>query len=266
MLLSTVGKYISLSWEMTKSNIMSAMEYRASFLTKVIGMIINDLGLILLWIIFFQKFPSVNGWTLQESNLLFAIGTCNFALVMIFAGGAGRLSKTIANGELDYFLSLPKNVLWHISVSRTDISSIGDFIFGMGIFFFSGNISPEKFLIFLAIIFITACCYLNFIIITQSIGFFVGNFEQASMEIFHGILGFSLYPQSVFSGLLKIITFTILPAFFIYTLPVEIVQNLDWSLIPILLAFWAVSFILAIFIFKKGLKKYESGNLINLRI
>ena len=56
MFLSTVAKYINLSFEIIKTNILTAMEYRTSFLIQVLGMIVNDTALIFVWVIFFKQF------------------------------------------------------------------------------------------------------------------------------------------------------------------------------------------------------------------
>jgi ABC-2 type transport system permease protein len=260
-----VAKYISLTWEMTKSSILSAMEYRVSFLVQVFGMLVNDIALVGLWIIFFQKFPSIHGWGFQDTAMLFAITTVNFAIVMILGRGAFELSKTISRGELDYYLSFPKNVLWHVSVSKTDISAIGDLLFGIAIFFFSGDISLEKTGLFIVVSALTALIFFNFIVITQSITFFVGNFEEAAEQMFHALLGFTLYPQTAFYGALKVIMLTIIPAFFIATLPVQLVQHFNLNLFLGLGTFWVVTTFLAVFLFRTGLRRYESGNLINVK-
>ncbi len=266
MFLSTVVKYISLTWEMTKLSILSAMEYRVSFFVQVFGMFVNDIAFIVMWLIFFQKFPSINGWQFQDTVMLFALTTVNFAIVMIFARGAFELSRTIARGELDYYLSFPKNVLWHVLVSKTEISAIGDLLFGLIIFFFSGNISLEKIGLFVVIGILTALIFLNFIIITQSITFYVGNFEEAAEQMFHALLGFAFYPQTAFYGALKIVMLTIIPAFFITTLPVQLIQKFNLQLFLILIGFWIFTTIIATVIFKRGLRRYESGNLINVKM
>ncbi|MCL5411242.1 MAG: ABC-2 family transporter protein [Patescibacteria group bacterium] len=266
MSLLTGVKYLSLTWEMTKLSILSAMEYRMSFLTQVIGMVINDIGLILVFFILFQKFPSINGWHFRDTMLLFAIQTVNFSLVMIFARGVHRLGRSITRGELDYYLAFPKNVLWHACVSRTDISAIGDFAFGIVVFFLAGNVSLEKMATFALVSFLTAWMLFNFSVVVQSVTFFVGNFEEAAEQMFHALLGFSFYPQNVFHGLLKLIMLTVLPAFFITTLPNQVVQKFDLQILLLMFIFCIFSFLLAIFIFKKGLRHYESGNLINVNM
>ena len=264
--LTAVKKYFYLSLEMIKANIMTAMEYRLSFFIHVFGMLLNDIGLILVWVIFFIRFPAVNGWQFPDLALLYAVMSISFSVMMIFGGGMRHLAKLIANGELDYFLALPKNVLWHVGVSKTEISAIGDLLFGLVIFFFSGNLSIEKF----ALVILAAVCggaiFLNYVIITQSLSFYFGNFETAATEFFEAVIGFSLYPQSVYHGVLKILMLTIIPAFFTITLPVEMVRNFSWPSLLYLIGFYILTFIIAQLVFRFGLKRYESGNLISVKL
>lgn len=266
MFLLTAGKYLSLTFIILKANILSAMEYRLSFIIQVLGMIVNDFGLILVWYIYFLKFPQVNGWGFQDTALLFSITTINFALVMIVARGAYNLSRYITNGELDYFLSLPQNTLWHLSISKSDISAIGDLLFGLIIFFFSGIVSLQSFATILAVCFFSAIAMYGFIIITQSLAFYFGNFEDGADQLFHGMLGFTLYPQTTYFGVLKLITLTILPAFFIAALPVRILHGFSWADFGILILFSFLILLISIITFQRGLKRYESGNLINVKL
>jgi ABC-2 type transport system permease protein len=262
----SLWRYARLTWEVAKRNILSAMEYRTAFLMQVIGMIINDFALIFAWVIFFQRFPEVNGWSFQDSVILFALGTISFGLVFTLARGSLDIARGISNGDLDYFLSFPVDTLWYTSVSRTDISAIGDFLFGFIILFWAGNLPLEKFPLFLLLCFLSGLIFLNFIIITQSIAFWVGRFEDAAEQIFHAALGFTLYPQNVFRGALKLIMMTVLPVFFVTTIPVNLIRSFDWKLLGAMLLFWVGSSFLAVFIFKKGLRRYESGNLISVRM
>jgi len=258
--------YCTLSWRMTTMNILSAMEYRVTFFLQVIGMFINDIALILIWVIFFAQFPMINGWTLQDSILLMSMVTFIFGIVHVFSGGSRELAKTITQGELDYYLTYPKNVLWHVSISRTDISALGDMLFGLVLFCFSGNISLEKIFLFLTISLFVAFILFNFLTITQSLSFFFGNFEDAAEALYQSMMGFSLYPQTSFYGFLKVIMMTVLPAFFIVTIPVNIIKTFDLLSFLLLLGFALVTFLLAVLVFYKGLQKYESGNLINLKM
>jgi len=261
-----VGKYISLTWEMAKSSILSAMEYRVSFITQIVGMIFNDTALIGVWIIFFARFPAINGWDLHDMMLLFATGTSAFALTMIFARGAMDLAKTISRGELDHFFAFPQNILWHATASKTDISGIGDLLFGVGMFFFSGYANIAHSLLFVLVTVAGTLVFYSFLVVAQSLAFYVGNFEDAAEQLYYALIGFTLYPPSVFSGALKIITLTILPAFFMAVLPAQLIANFSWLLVGLLLGFTAVITAFATWFFNRGLRRYESGNLISVKM
>lgn len=266
MRLKTAVKYLSLTWEMKKRTILSAMEYRASFLMHVFGMMLNDTAIIALWFIFFQKFPSIKGWEFNDTLLLFSFSTMIFGLVMVLTYGAFELAKTITRGELDYYLTFPQNLIWHIAVSKTKIAAIGDFIFSIIIFLIASAFSLEKIAFFIPISLLAALIFFNFILITQSIAFFVGNFEDAAEHLFHALLGFTLYPQTTFYGALKVIMFTIIPAFFIATVPVQLIKSFSPTLFLGMLACWLATSLIALIVFRAGLRRYESGNLINIRV
>jgi|CXWL01.1.fsa_nt_gi ABC-2 type transport system permease protein len=265
MFRSTVVKNIILGLEMTKLSILSAMEYRVAFVTQVLGMLINNTSFIILWFIFFQRFPVLRGWTFHDSTVIFAISTIVFALVMIFCRGVFELARGITRGELDYYLSFPKNVLWHVAVSKTEISAIGDLLTGVFLFIFLGDFSIANILKFSTVCILGAVIFFNFIVITQSMAFYFGHFEEAAETLFHALLGISLYPQTVFHGTLKVLMMTIIPAYFMATLPVEIMRSFDLQKLAMVLLYAVISTILMIIIFNKGLKKYESGSLIATR-
>jgi len=98
------------------------------------------------------------------------------------------------------------------------------------------------------------------------IGFYVGNFEEGADQLFFALLGFTLYPQTVFSGALKLITLTILPAFFIAALPVSIMRTFSFTGLGIVAVAAVVSATLAITFFRISMRRYESGNAINVNM
>lgn len=265
MLLRTAGKYLRLTWELKKKSLLSAMEYRASFLLQVTGMVVNDIGLMLLWGIFFKQFPTVNGWGIGDTAWIFALSTTSFGIVMIAGRGVLHLAKTIVSGDLDYYLSLPVSALWHTIVSRTDISAIGDALFGIAVFFFVWDGSALQILLFLFFSGIAGITLIAMTVITQSLTFWLGDFEDAAENVFHTTLVPTLYPQNIFSGALKIIMMTIIPTFFLVALPAATIKHFAWNGIFAVMGFAAISIVIAIFVWRAGLRRYESGSLINVR-
>lgn len=264
--LMAVKKYFVLTWEVAKTNLLAAMEYRISFILQVVGMMVNDLLMIVLWVIFFQKFGEINGWTFRDTVMLWSITTVNFAIVMMMTRGVSELAKSITRGDLDYYLSFPVDTLWFLSVSQMSVPAMGDLFFGVILYLLYGDLSIQGILLYVFLCVVTAWIFFNFLVLTQSIAFLVGNFEEAAEQWYHMLLGFTLYPQSVFSGVLKILMFTLVPAFFIATLPVDAINHFTWEKIWWLFGFSLFTFVIAIGLFRLGLKRYESGNLISFKM
>lgn len=69
---------------------------------------------------------------------------------------------------------------------------------------------------------------------------------------------------TLFEGTAKFILFTILPAALMGAVPAEFVRQFDWSTLGELLFGGFVLLALAIFVFRLGLRRYESGSAIQV--
>ena len=99
--------------ELYKREIASAFEYRFNFIAQTVGMLLNDMFWLVFWYIFFGKFGSINGWQFKEIILLNAILAGSWGLTVSLFANWKDIAKFIENGSLDYYLTLPKNVLLH---------------------------------------------------------------------------------------------------------------------------------------------------------
>lgn len=260
---STVGKYIRLTFAMININLKTAMEYRMSFLLQIFAMMFSNATWAVMWTIFFKRFPTVNGWTLQDTLLLMALSSVNTGLHALFATGTLFLAQNIAKGGIDQFLTLPQNILWQISLSKLNIACFGDMAFGFIIYLFAGDMTFAQHCNFIFMVLLTTIIMFNFIVIVQSIGFFTSNFEDAADQFFVMLLFGTYTPQGGIHGPLKLIMMTVVPVLLIGAVPVSYIRNFNWTSLLILLSACIISSVLARIIFKQGLKRYESGNLIN---
>ena len=265
MLHSAVVKYLRLTWEIKKLVLASAMSYRASFLVQVLGMFFNDGCWMALWYIFFKSFPAVNGWGFHEMIVLFAFSTLIYAFCEFPFDGVAELSKYIVTGQLDVYLTGPKNVLWSVAVSKSDISALGDGLFGFILLFFAYGCAPLKIIWFLCVTLLAAVLHFDLMLMIQSSAFWLGDIEDAAKRVTHMLMSFMMYPQSIFKGLLKFIMMTVLPAFFMITVPVQLIMEFSWSYVVIFVVSVLIATMSALWIFNKGLARYESGNLMTTR-
>jgi ABC-2 type transport system permease protein len=243
-----------------KANLLSAMEYRASFLTLVTGMFLNDAMYFVFWVIFFGAFEEINGWEVQDMLLVFGLLAAGYGLATWLFGNVRSLADLIANGGLDYYLALPKPVLLHILASGSNTSGLGDFTFGLLCFLFTGDLSLAAFGRFLIGILFSGFIYIAFMVLVQTLAFYSGSAQMLSGQISMAIVTFAIYPITLFDGGARFILFTIIPAAFIGVIPAEFVHNASWlSLLELL----GVSLLFALLVkwaFGRGLRRYESGS------
>ncbi|MBX7138280.1 MAG: ABC-2 family transporter protein [Oligoflexia bacterium] len=263
--MKTLLTYLQLTVFILRQGLIAAMQYRVSFVMQIGGMIVNDIFWLLLWILYFQRFPEVNGWRFEDSALLLAISCTTFGIFMFMAWGLLDLARKIAQGELDYYLSMPRNTLWHVSLGRLALAGLGDLLFGIMVFLCFCRVTWQNGMVFVVVSLLAAWIVYSFVVLTQSICFFTGNFERAASHLFWTLVTFGLYPYSAFEGLLKIITVTLLPAYFIYAVPVRLVKVFSLRGLVEIGVFALALFALAVFTFNRGLRRYESGNSLALR-
>ena len=133
-------KFLLAVWQ---ANLLSVMEYRISFITQVLGMMLNDFMYFAIWIIFFQQFKDVRGWGIGDMYITYGVLASAFGVVSLFFGNTFTLSEIINNGRLDYYLSLPRPVLLHTVSSRMVSSGMGDFTYGFVSYALSGQVGSN---------------------------------------------------------------------------------------------------------------------------
>lgn len=251
--------------EQLRVNILSNMEYRVSFLVQVIFMILNDVMLLFFWWVIFQRFDNIAGWGQNDIFLLYAMSAGTYGVAYTIFGNALRLSSVIVEGQLDYYLALPKDVWLNVLISKSLASTIGDFVFGVGmciaIFGFS-----YKVLLAIVFMMVAALILISTVTIVHSFSFFMGNAEQIAAVFSESLLNFSLYPISVFSLTIRALLYTAIPAAFISFIPVSLVQQFSFGLFASFIGVAVFGIWLSRRVFYAGLKRYESGNLLAPRM
>ena len=256
-------KFLLAVW---KANLQSAMEYRISFLSQMIGMILNDGMYFIIWIIFFDRFKDVRGWGLSDMFMTFGISASAFGLVSLLFGNAFSLGEIITKGRLDYYLSLPRPVLLHALASRTIASGMGDFTYGFLSFAFSGAASIDAFFRFVLSILLAATVFAAFLIIIQSLAFWIGSSTHISQLAVNAMVTFAIYPITLFDSLAKLILFTLIPAALMGALPADFARHFTWQTLAQMLAGAGILLAVAIGTFQAGLRRYESGSAIQTEV
>jgi ABC-2 type transport system permease protein len=256
-------KFLLAVW---KANLQSAMEYRASFLSQVIGMMLNNFIYFAIWIIFFDRFKEVRGWGIQDMYVTYGVLASSFGLVSLLFGNAFNLSDIIAKGRLDYYLSMPRPVLLHTIASRAIPSGMGDLTYGFLSYAASDYFTWDGLARFVLGTILAATVFAAFLILMQSLAFWLGTMSNFTGLALNAMLTFGIYPITLFDNYAKLILFTLIPAALMGAVPAEFVRAFTWQTLTQLLAGAAIFLLIAVTVFKAGLKRYESGSAIQVEV
>jgi ABC-2 type transport system permease protein len=257
--------FVRFVWAYVGANFQSALEYRVSFFSQVFAMLLNDIIWIVFWIAYFDRFPLVAGWGRDEIVMMWAVVAAGFGLGTALCGNVLKLAGMIVRGELDFYLSLPKPVLPHALVSRMDLTAPGDILFGLLVFGLLIRPTIEQWLLFGLFTITGALIFTSFGIISQSLAFWLGNAEGLAAQYTNALIGFATYPTVIFRGAIKVALFSLLPAGFIAYVPVQLLREFSLPLLLGLLLFAIGGMLVAWLVFRAGLRRYESGNLVLMR-
>jgi ABC-2 type transport system permease protein len=261
-----LGRTVRFVLAYLRANLAMEMEYRAAFLTQVLSMFINDGMWVAFWVLYFTRFPVVAGWGRTDVLALWAITATGYGMAVGLFGNALRLSRIIYTGGLDVYLTQPKNVLLHVLVSRTQASAWGDVLFGLAVFVWLCGPTWVSTGLFLLGSLLAAVIIAAFFTLAQSLAFFIGNADTAADQLVNALIHFATYPTDIFRGLTKVLLFTALPAGFISYMPVGLMREADPIFIAAAMGAAVALAAAAILVFRAGLRRYESGNLVTTRL
>lgn len=253
-------------WTCWKLNLAGAMEFRMSFLMTAGMMVVNNFVWIFFWSVYFERFQVVNGWSLQDVMMLWAVSAGGYGVAAVLFGNMSRIAALTANGQLDVYLVQPKPVLLNVLASRMNVSAIGDVAFSVILYLLFGDGSLLGFAKYALAHLVAGSIFLFFMVIVNSLAFWIGNAEGLSGQMLNALLSFSTYPTDIFKGWGRIVIFTAVPAGFVSYMPIGLMREAVQP--DFLLGALGAAILLAAGgtrVFYRGLRRYSSGNMTSMR-
>jgi ABC-2 type transport system permease protein len=247
-------------------NLSAALSYRASFLSAAVGMFVSDASYIFFWWAVFRQANTVGGYDFRDVMFIWATGAAGGGLMLVLFGNVAHINELVLTGGLDTYLLQPRNVLLNLLMARTELTGFGDIAYGFAIMALTRQ-GLSGWLGFLLGATTGGLVMASVVTILQSTVFFLGNssFLSALSMDFAGI--FCFYPEGVFPKAVRFLLYWLIPAQFIVHVPLRIARGTRAALwLPAQILAAACFAVLALWIFHRGIKRYESGNLIVARL
>jgi len=246
-----------------KKNIQSSAELRTSFLMNIVGMSVNNMSLIILWIFFVKSVGVIGGWTAVDIIGLQGFVALSFGIVFSAGAGIRKLADYTASGAFDRFMLSPKNLLVRIATSSFNASALGDIFFGivcLTIFALLIHAGTYQILLIVLLTIISIIIFLAAVIAIYSMSFFFTDASSVTGSLFELFLTPSLFHGGAFQGTMRFIFTFAIPSLLIGTLPVEIARDISLGKLLLVSVLGLLWFMTSIKIFNRAVRRYESSN------
>ena len=264
-MLMEVKNQFKVTFLSVKYALQREMLNKVTFISNIIFMILNNACFIVQWVILYSLKDNVGGYSFNQVILLWGLAAGTFGISRFFFKEAFNLSDIINKGKLDTFLIQPKSVLISCITSSVEVSAIGDILYAYIMLFIYG-ISIKAFLLFTLFIISGGLVVTSISIIFNSLSFWFGKVEVIANTVNSLMINFATYPDGIFKGIVKLLFYTLIPIGFVNYIPIKIICEFNIINFIIVLFVSIIFILLAYVIFKMGLKKYSSSNLMNARI
>jgi len=249
-----------------KCNLKSVIEYKSSFILQTLFMFVNNGFFLIFWnVVFGINNNQTNGIEMLEIYYLWSISTISYGLAYFLFGGIANIGKNIITGGMDSYLTQPKNVFINIATSKCDFSASGDLLYGLVIGIAASN-SILDYLEILGYSILGTIIMIATMTILRSMAIYVGDIDEMAERYEHTFLiNFSVYPEEIFGKVIKFMLYTLVPAGYIVHLPIKLIRDFNILHFLLLILVITIYVIIAVVMFKKALKNYESGNSMALK-
>lgn len=264
-MLTAVKNQVRVCLLSVKYNIMREMLNKVTFVMNILFTMINNATILVQWIILFRLREDVGGYTMKEIMLLWGLTAAAFGLSHILFARVFSLPELIISGKLDSYLVQPKNVLLGVLTSATDITAIGDLVYGLLLACFSG-LGAGRILLLSLFTVTGAVIFTAFALLAGSLSFWFVRTEMMGGQLIMGMVSFGTYPDGIFKGISRFLLYFIIPIGMAVYHPVHIMTGFDGRMMITVLGYTCLLAVVAAAVFYRGLRRYSSSSLMEARM
>lgn len=260
-------RHLKIIFRYFKVNLTSAMEYRSSFLMQAFGMALSNATFVFFWwVAFSQVGGRIGGYGFKDVMFIWALASSAFGVSHVLFANASQLTRLIVTGELDTFLLQPCNLLVNVCCARTSLSAYGDLLYGIVLLALTQGADANAWLFFALGLPVGGLLFAAIGLAAHTLTFYFGDASLAGSMSLEFVINFCIYPEGIYPGAVRALMYSLIPAAFIVHVPLRLARSFSPGWLALWLAASAAFCIFAVWFFYRGLRRYESGNLIVTRL
>lgn len=258
---------MKLYFKYVKLLLKSQTQYKASFIMLLAAHFFNPVIMFAGVYLLFERFGNIQGWTMFEVFISYAIIAMCFAIAECFARGFDLFPNMIRTASFDRVLVRPRGTVLQVLGSGFDIKRIGAFIFSVvvliiAIIFGDINWSFAKIIMLINMIFGGSVIFSGIFMLQATISFWTVDGLEFANIFTNGIRQHAVYPLNIFPRGITIFLTFVIPFGTITYFPLQYlhgrIDGLSWlyAFMPLIGALFIIP---CIFAWRYGVSKYKSA-------
>ncbi|MFZ2576538.1 MAG: ABC-2 family transporter protein [Lactococcus hircilactis] len=240
------------------------MEYKADFITGLIGFSLSQ-GLSLLFIgVLMSKIPSLHGWTLSQIYFIYGFALIPRGIDHLLTDNLWAVGQRLVyKGDFDKYMTRPMNPLLHVMMEVFQLDALGELIIGIALLITSSasvDWTATKILLFIISIPFATLIYTAIKIAASSVAFWLKQSNSVTYLVY-SMNNFTQYPLTIFNRGVRFIVSFIIPFAFTAYYPAHYFLTGNNPLFNIggLIIVSIIAMILALLLWNRGIQAYESA-------
>jgi ABC-2 type transport system permease protein len=241
------------------------LAYEADFVVMLFSAVIAQIaGFLFIWTIF-QRIPNINGWTMWQVVMMYALVFVTEGVGSLFFEGTWRLSELVYNGKFDQILMRPVSPIVQVLAGAVGFNGLGNIVTGtvlivIGIVNTPVQWTPGRLLMLVILIASAATIRVAINLGSAASAFWIKAPWSMVPMFVHQLGEFAKYPITIYSVAVQALIVIAVPFAFVSFFPTAFIFGVDaWSVQGLLTPLVAVySVLMAVWLFNVGLRRYES--------
>jgi ABC-2 type transport system permease protein len=242
------------------------MAYEADFIVLMLSAVLVQLsGLAFIWAIF-QRIPDVNGWTFWEVVFMYALVFVTEGVGSLFFEGTWRLNYLVYTGQFDQVLMRPLSPIVQVLAGAVGFNGLGNLVTGFALIGIAlANVplewTPGRILFLVVLLASASAIRVAINLASAASAFWIRSPWSMFSFTVHRLSEFAKYPITIYSVVVQVFVTIAIPMAFVSFFPTAVVFGVDaWSVPGLLTPAVALySILMAVWLFNRGLNRYESS-------
>ena len=221
---------IVLYFRLNRVAVQARMQYRADFLTGILGVIIMNTVTVSLISIMVSRFKHLNGWTMWEMVFLYCLWLLGHSLYSFFFWHIRALEEYLVEGTFDQFLMRPASPFIMFLAREVQYIGIADLTFAaLGLSLAYRNLQLQwngmQWLFFGLAIIAGTLIETTLALMIACLSFWTGRSRRASQLLMRLNVMVQYYPVDIFGYMFRVIVTGLIPVAFMNYYPTLILLN-----------------------------------------